>query len=364
MHVPYLKPTSPILPVAAEGVAVIPNVDRAISFTPAAPRIELAGDVRMVASEAGAATGSYTEEHDDEYLFDGGDRALPIHYDEFTRKGVDTEDTIAEFVDHRGNRHVKPTNRVAIYAPRFGAVASLGGLNENVHVGRLSGSSDLVRTAGLRTETTTTQHDERIATAGMRMRSRVSGLETRKYGVGYEQRTRLAVQDKLQNLYQASRFLKTGRFENSEKPWLSAAQRSAVAWSRDQQPIVVGMLEGGQEMRATFRVSELVGLEEEELRDGALRIVKLADKQVAQSGDEITFTIRYDNLGDRPLRHIRIIDNLTPRLVYIDKSADSDLNGRLVVEDNEEGSLVLKFEISEPLPGKTGGVVSFKVRVR
>jgi uncharacterized repeat protein (TIGR01451 family) len=196
------------------------------------------------------------------------------------------------------------------------------------------------------------------------MRSRVSGLETRKYGVGYEQRTRLAVQDKLQNLYQASRFLKTGRFENSEKPWLSAAQRSAVAWSRDQQPIVVGMLEGGQEMRATFRVSELVGLEEEELRDGALRIVKLADKQVAQSGDEITFTIRYDNLGDRPLRHIRIIDNLTPRLVYIDKSADSDLNGRLVVEDNEEGSLVLKFEISEPLPGKTGGVVSFKVRVR
>jgi len=108
----------------------------------------------------------------------------------------------------------------------------------------------------------------------------------------------------------------------------------------------------------------LVGLEEEELPDGELRIVKLADKKIAQPGDVITFTIRYDNLGGRPLHHIRIIDNLTPRLVYIDQSADSDRDGRLVVEDNEEGSLVLKFEIAEPLPGKTGGVVTFKARVR
>jgi uncharacterized repeat protein (TIGR01451 family) len=363
-HNSYTQPAAPILPVAAEAIVVVPNVERAVSFTPASPRIELAGEVRMVAADVETNEGAFAERHDDEYLFDGGDRALPIHYDEFTRQGVDTEDTIAEFVDHRGGRHVKPTNRVAIYAPRFGAIASLGGVNENVRVAAPSGSSDLVRSVGVQTKTTTTLHQTRDATAGMRMRSRVSGLDSEQYGVGYEQRMKLAIQDKLQNLYQASRFLKSGKFENSEKPWLAAAQRSAVAWSRDAQPIVVGTLEGGQEMQASFRASELVGLEEEELPDGELRIVKLADKKIAQPGDVITFTIRYDNLGGRPLHHIRIIDNLTPRLVYIDQSADSDRDGRLVVEDNEEGSLVLKFEIAEPLPGKTGGVVTFKARVR
>ena len=112
------------------------------------------------------------------------------------------------------------------------------------------------------------------------------------------------------------------------------------------------------------RAAEVVGKEDQRRTPGRLRIVKLADKKTALPGDVITFTIRYDNLGDRELHHIRIIDNLTPRLEYVDDSATSNRAGKLVVEDNEEGSLVLKFELSQPLPGHTGGVVTFKVKVR
>ena len=34
------------------------------------------------------------------------------------------------------------------------------------------------------------------------------------------------------------------------------------------------------------------------------------------------------------------------------------------VEDNEEGTLVLKFVLDDRLPGHTGGVITFKTRVR
>ena len=78
----------------------------------------------------------------------------------------------------------------------------------------------------------------------------------------------------------------------------------------------------------------------------------------------ITFTIRFDNLGDRELRNIRIIDNLTPRLEYIDDSVTSDREGSINVDDNGEGSQVLRFELDEPLTGHTGGVISFQAKLR
>ena len=91
----------------------------------------------------------------------------------------------------------------------------------------------------------------------------------------------------------------------------------------------------------------------------------------------IRFTLRFDNVGERPLTQVRIIDNLSPRLEYIKDSAtlgftDEDektpaaeaRGGRITVDDNEQGSEVLVFELDEPLPGGVGGVITFQARVR
>ena len=107
----------------------------------------------------------------------------------------------------------------------------------------------------------------------------------------------------------------------------------------------------------------MVGLEDKK-QIGRLRIVKLADKKQAEKGDIVTFTIRYDNLGERPLTEVTITDNLTTRLVYVDDSATSDRDGRLDTVDNGEGSLILRWTFDKPLEGKTGGVVTFQARVR
>ena len=59
----------------------------------------------------------------DEYLHDGGDRDIQVTVsDDFQVHGLEMEDTIVHFDTIDGRRLVEPSNRVSIYAPRFGAV--------------------------------------------------------------------------------------------------------------------------------------------------------------------------------------------------------------------------------------------------
>ena len=99
-------------------------------------------------------------------------------------------------------------------------------------------------------------------------------------------------------------------------------------------------------------------------RPGQLRVVKLANKSVAEVGDTVEFTIRIDNLGGLELREVTLVDNLTPRLEFVEGSATHTLDGDLLVEENGEGSSQLTFRLNEPLKGKSGGVLKFKCLVR
>ena len=335
-------------------------LQRGSIFTPAEPRIALSstGNTESGNTASGPAL------HPDEYLFDGGDRDLPIHYDEFNRNGLDTEDTIAEYVDHLGGRHVKPTNRVAVYAPRFSAMRTVSYSEENSSVDRLAGTLEMSRGSRLSSRTSPTLNRQGEGTGGIHMRSRGSGLEGNAGQSAVHQAARAKVNEKLQNLFQELAFVRTGRFVQSDEAQLAYGIQAALNWTRDQSPVIAAKTGSSQEVYGSFRPQEYIGREDQRKTKGDLRIVKLADKKTAAPGDVITFTIRYDNLGDRELYHIRIIDNLTPRLVYVNDSATCDRAGRLVVEDNEEGSLILRFELDDSLPGHRGGVVTFQARVR
>ncbi len=304
------------------------------------------------------------ENHPDEYLWDGGDRDYPVHFDRFNRLGLETEDTVVEYSDHTGKRHMKPTNRVAIYAPRFNVVRSMSAPIAEASVDKVAGARSEKRIAGLNTETVATNHNQNIPSTNMRIRSRASGLESKDIQADFGQTTRLAQHEMLINTFEDIAFLHSGRFEKSDKPILAKAILAASTWSKDLYPIIQAQVDGVGQLEAKFQHNELVGTDNSHLKKGRLRIVKLADKKVALQGDVITFKIRYDNLGDLELHHIRIIDNLTPRLEYVEDSATSDLKGRLDVEENGEGSLVLKFVLEESLKGHTGGVITFQAKVR
>lgn len=349
----YSQPAGVIRFAAAERRIPNGNAHAAIQQVAAMQPGTLQGGVEQLAIE-----------YPDEYLFDGGDRALPIHYDAFRRLGLDTEDTVAEYDDHRGKSHVKASTRVAVYAPRFAAVRTVSHPISGLSLRKAVGAQKTTFQMGLLARAGAATHTRKLQADGVRVRSRAGGLDANTTRVALRQRVVLGRNDKLLNIYENLTFVKTGHANTTEEAFLAARIQAAAAWSAGRFPVISAGLDAIKEVEGSASGQEIVGTDDDHKTDGNLRIVKLADKKAAKSGDIITFTIRYDNLGDRELKNIRIVDNLTPRLEYVEDSATSTRAGRLDVEDNSEGSLVLKFVLDKPLPGKTGGVVTFKAKVR
>lgn len=137
---------------------------------------------------------------------------------------------------------------------------------------------------------------------------------------------------------------------------------------------------GAQELAATYleapgaqSVSVPLGTEsvtwlgfdpDADSRHPPLRLQKWASTNAARPGDLVTFFLRYANTSNRPVRDIAITDNLPPRLEYVPGSARSDREAVFVMQENQVGSLILRWEIRDPLPPGQHGTISFQVRVR
>ena len=75
-------------------------------------------------------------------------------------------------------------------------------------------------------------------------------------------------------------------------------------------------------------------------------------------------TVRYANQGGRPITDIAVTDSLSPRLEYVPGSSEADRDAVFTTQENEAGSLILRWEISGQLQGGDSGVIRFKARVR
>ncbi len=360
----YSLPGSAIQ-LAGHEASVVQCPPEAIDACPPDPRQPVAGPypygIGMAACDVMCQPSPHL--YPDEYLCDGGDREWPVHYGEDSRLGLDTEDTVAEFKTHHGQEGLTRSNRVCVYAPRFASVRSVSLPYEEGNFRELGGVQHAGFGSEVRARMAITQGNKNIAASGALIRSRASGLESEQMPTDVQQRLRPQVHDKVLNAYEDINFFNTGLLDQSAVARLNLGIHAAMIWSREQSPVIQGKLETATTGVSEIRATALTVIEEDDT-PGTLRIVKAADKSTAEVGDVVTFTIRYDNLGTNPVSTVRIIDNLTPRMEYVDDSATCDVAGRLVVQDNGEGSLILIWELAEPVPGKTGGVVSFKARVR
>jgi uncharacterized repeat protein (TIGR01451 family) len=352
-------------------------IDKATTFTPAVPRSEVEPtDAIRRATRRGLLGPTPPrpyfaleppappwELYPDEYLLDGGDRGLPVHETPGHREGLDTEDAVAEYVDHSGNPHLLPTNRVAIYSPRFGFVGTKTGLEAGVTVSRAASAVDLTRGEGVRNRIGTVDQEQRMPSLSVRVRSRASGFDTEAGQMGVNQQTILSQNTELAGSLEGVQNQGAPEMRQSDRARIARERQAAIAWTRNEFPVIAASLEGAQQVVVKFVASELVGIEDRR-KPGRLEIVKLADKQIAQPGEIVNFRIEYENIGDRELKDVRIIDNLTPRLEYVADSATSSRSAALSVTDNGEGSVILTWSLKEPLKGKTKGFVTFKSRVR
>jgi len=357
-------PGHPTIPaVAAEPSEQLPI--QLATFTPAEPRepIQTAAYVDTNHAAPVVHANHSSGQYPDEYLFDGGDRGDPVHYSGYDKLELDTEDTIAEYVDHVGESHLTKSNRVAVYSPRFGAVRTISGVESGVSIEKLGSASDAFLQGNLKNRVAATQHAGRDQSDAVRVRSRASGLGNDSVPAAVEQRALPTAHVKLLNLYEDLAFTRTGELLESEKARIDFGVQAAQAWTRVEFPVIAAVSSAGMEVDATFKAADLTGSEDMR-RPGRLRILKLADKKTASPGDTVAFTIRYDNLGDLDLEEIVIVDNLTPRLEFVEGSITSDRPGELFLEDNDAGSLILRFKIEGNLSGRTGGVITFHTKVR
>lgn len=351
---------------AAEEVPTGEVADRGVEKTecvPIEPVLDEGPPIPMVNVPPWVPPGIAGPWPQDEYLEDGGDREVPVNLGSAGDvHGLELEDTVAVYETIDGQRKIKPSNRVCLYAPRFAAVRQVTTPFENLQNDKLTAVSMPVLPQ--------LNQEDRLATTAVQPEQPVGGIATGHPSI---ERTEEVVTPAISlqpvlgvengfAIYENLLVMRKGIFEESEKPRLIEAIDAAITWTHDKavQVVLDGRaavdFTGNQKAQATFRVDVP--------NHPCLRVIKIASTKVAKPGDIVDFTIRFDNVGDQTIQHVELIDNLTTRLEYVPQTAQSSRRAEFTTRANDGDSLVLRWDFVDPLPAGEGGLVRFHCRVR
>jgi uncharacterized repeat protein (TIGR01451 family) len=299
----------------------------------------------------------------DEYIYDGGDRETFVDVlADWTVRGLEQEDTVAHYDRVDGRTVVVPSNRIPIYAPRFAAVRKVYGLEVAQQRERISGvevPTKLNKHEDVLIATTAIQQhqpDVRLATrTPVDFRERNLGVEV---GVGRH----LGAFHNWFMPFEDFLFVRQGIFEQSEKARLAESIEAAQVWTGKQAAQV--LVDGIQAAVATGDLMPNEAVRVEESPRPKLRIIKLASRLDALPGEIIDFTLRFDNVGNEVVGNVTVLDNLTTRLDFVPGSDQCSLKSEFKPVPNEGDTMILRWEISDPLEKGQGGIIRFKCRVR
>lgn len=299
----------------------------------------------------------------DEYLLDGGDRDIQVNVSpDKSIHGVEMEDTVAVYETIDGETVIKPSNRVCLYSPRFAAVRQVTGVVQNEQADQPIGVD--------RPNVPVSYQDDQLATTAVQPEmpeGQIGRKQPTIERVG-ESAVPATSRQPIEALeggfapHEDFLVMRLGVMKDAERALLAEAVDAAITWSHDAAVQVVledqqaVEFSGEQKAQATFRVNTP--------NNPCLRIIKTASTKVAKPGDIVDFTIRFDNLGDQTINSVVLIDNLTTRLEYVPGTAQCSRPAEFYTADNEGESLVLRWELQDPLPVGHGGLVRFHCKVR
>jgi uncharacterized repeat protein (TIGR01451 family) len=299
----------------------------------------------------------------EEYLRDGGNAGPPIRVGRNGELlGLEMEDTVARYTTVDGRTLVEPSNKVDLYSPRFSAVRQVVDVEIDQQRNRAGGVAEPVKPVAPRASepvAQSTQNLQAVRDVGtnpaVQLRSRMThatlfaDLEPKGF-------------DNFYRVYENLAVIRTGVYVGHEEAILARGTQAAIAWSHNQAVHVIldnqaaAAAVVGQKSQETYGIGSSP--------NPRLRVVKLASTPVAEPGDEVSFTIRFDNVGNQLIGSVQIIDSLTTRLEYVPDSAQCSLKARFSTQPNEGQSLVVRCVLSEPLPPGKGGVFRFRCIVR
>jgi uncharacterized repeat protein (TIGR01451 family) len=299
----------------------------------------------------------------DEYICDGGDNAPGVEVRrDWSVHGLDQEDTIVHFDTLKGDTEWTASNKVCLYAPRFGAVRQVTGMVVNDQADRLADARKGIPLV--------TDQELKIVSDMNQPRQPITGLAVKQAQAVHDQNKGLTAEttngpkqvflDLLP--YEQLDLIRRGVLSNNDKPRLTQSAANAIVWTEKQAVQVV--LDGKLPLESTLNAE----IGETVMYDLAgkpkMRIIKIADKSEAQPGDIVSFTLRFDNVGDQKVGNVTIIDNLTTRLEYIEASQECSHEAVFQADLNEGETAILRWEVKDPLRVLEGGIIRFKCRVR
>jgi len=299
----------------------------------------------------------------DEYICDGGDNAPGVRVRrDWSVHGLDQEDTIVHFDTLRGTTEWTASNKVCLYAPRFAAVRQVTGMELREQADRLALADKALPPAldrELKIVSDLNQPQQPVGGVGIKQ---TQALHERQLGLTAET-TRHLAQAHLDLLpYENFELIRRGVLENTEKPRLAQAAKNAIVWTETQAVQVV------LDKKLPLEAAKATELGETVMYDLAgkprMRIIKIADKSEAQPGDIVSFTLRFDNVGDQKVGNVTIIDNLTTRLEYVEGSQECSHQATFHATLNEGETMILRWEIEDLMRVGEGGIIRFKCRVR
>lgn len=299
----------------------------------------------------------------DEYLCDGGDFGLPAGVKaDWSIEGLEQEDAIAHYDTIDGRVIVTPSSRVCIYAPRFAAVRRV--------VNLMAHERGQFIEVMLDEQTPTPAKDLQPVASSLQRRGALVNLgqqpatlfRGRQQAGGLENLQ--AAMDVYESLaaYANLKLVRAGILENAEKPLVETSVEAAVAWTGDQSAQVV--LDNRMAVAAVGVRQAALIYQTDGPDNPRLRLVKLASRAHALPGEDVEFTLRYDNIGDQVIGNVTIVDNLATRLEYVPKTAQSTVDANFITAPNTGGSTILRWEIKDPVKPGEGGVLRFRARVR
>lgn len=298
----------------------------------------------------------------DEYLCDGGDYGERVDVNpDWSIDGLEQEDTIAHFDTLDGEVCVCPSNKVCIYAPRFGAVRRVVNVSQGVQREFINVyEEDLSLSVAGRKDLAATSLQQVPPAIGIGDNP-PSLLINRMQPGELEARVVVRELKSMIKPYCNLQVIKLGIHDNAEKLWLAKAIVSALTWTGDQAAQVA--IESKAASVLIGSVSPGVIYTGKEGKP-CLRLIKCASCDNARPGEEIEFTLRFDNIGGQVIGNVTIVDNLTTRLEYVPDTAEASVEANFSTKKNDVGSLILRWEIDEPLKPGEGGILQFKVKVR
>lgn len=297
-----------------------------------------------------------------EYIFDGGDRDPPVRLQsDLSQVGLDPEDTVIQYTTKTGMTEVQAGCRVAIYAPRFGSVRKRTGVLESELALRPQ-SADLPAGPGM--------IKEKLPPIQVMAPVKANTKDTVRVVEAFLDRQRPMPAELVLPMgeisdafkpYEDLDIIRNGNILMTDPAKLAISAAAARIWSNID---ALQVLIDGQEAVVIVDQKQPREFTLYEYKGARVRICKVASEQIANPGDIISFTIRYDNIGEQPVSKLVVTDSLAPRLEYVESSQQSSLEARFSTTPNEAGSSVLRWEIDQELKPGEGGFVRFDAKVR